>query len=311
MKGRIKFAAYCLTAVFFIPFVITLVLSGVGLEKEKIGLALISGLRGDDGEVRAVEMTYAAGTENVDIEEYVAGVIAPAYDYCSDVEFLKTMAVLCRTYVVYCDENNVKNGAYFFTDRQLMERWGEEWEKKKAAVVLAAEQTKGITITCDGSTIYPYSHMLTSGYTRNLRGEIKYLCEAPQMQDSMEEGYVNVYDFTDKEFAVMLKNAFEGLYLDERDAAQQLQIIEKTAGDYVVLIQAGNIVMDGDTFADTLGLASPSFVYAETAEGIRFTVKGEGKGYGLSIAGARQKAEAGESYQGILNYYFENITCIK
>lgn len=311
MKGRVKFAVYCFTAVFFIPFVITLILSGVGLEKEKIGLALTSGLTGNDGKVSTVAMSYAVGTENMDIEEYVAGVIAPAYDYCSNGEFLKTMAVLCRTYAAYCDENSVKNEAVFYTDLQLKERWGEEWEEKKAAVTLAAEQTKGIIITCDGRAIYPYSHLLTSGYTRNLREERKFLCEVLQTQDSMEDGYVNVYDFTDRELAVVLKNAFEGLYFDEKNAAEQLQIIEKTTGGYVVLIQAGNIVMDGDTFAHTLGLASPSFTYTKTSDGIRFTVKGKGDGYGLSIAGAKQKSEAGESYQGILNYYFENITCIK
>ena len=78
-----------------------------------------------------------------------------------------------------------------------------------------------------------------------------------------------------------------------------------------MLIQVGNIVIDGDTFAGILELASPSFTFEETVDGIRFTVKGRGNGYGLSIAGARQKAVEGESYQEILNYYFENIVCIK
>lgn len=103
----------------------------------------------------------------------------------------------------------------------------------------------------------------------------------------------------------------ENLYFDDRYPARQLQIVEKTTGGYVVLIQVGNIVIDGDTFAGILNLASPSFIFQETGDGIRFTVKGRGNGYGLSIAGARQKAAAGESYQEILNYYFENIVCIK
>lgn len=310
MKRQVKFVFCCIAAVFFIPFMITLILSGVGLEKDKIGLALTSRLTGNDGK-SAVMVSYSIGSENMDMEEYVAGMLAPAYDYCDNIEFLKTMAVMCRTYMTYCNENNKKNEAVFCSDVQLKERWGDEWESKKAAITVAVEQTKGVVITCDGSVIYPYSHMLTSGYTRNIREGCKYLCEVEQMQDSTQEEYVSVVDFTDKETAALLNNGLEGLYFDEKYAANQLQIVDKTTGGYIVLIQVGNMVIDGDTFAQILGLASPSFTYKEITDGIRFTVKGQGNGYGLSIAGARQKAVAGESYQEILNYYFENIICIK
>ncbi len=74
-----------------------------------------------------------------------------------------------------------------------------------------------------------------------------------------------------------------------------------------MLIQIGNIIVDGDTFAQILGLESPSFTYKEITDGIRFTVKGQGSGYGMSIAGAKTKALSGEAYQEIINYYFENI----
>ena len=166
-------------------------------------------------------------------------------------------------------------------------------------------------ITCDGNTIYPYSHELTSGYTRNLRENCKYLCEVEQTYDSTAEEYISICDYTEKEFAAIVRKNLENLYFDDRYPARQLQIVEKTTGGYVVLIQVGNMVIDGDTFAGILNLASPSFIFQETGDGIRFTVKGRGNGYGLSIAGARQKAAAGESYQEILNYYFENIVCIK
>ena len=48
MKRQIKFVLYCTLAVFFIPFIITLILSGVGLEKDKIGLALASRFNGNN-----------------------------------------------------------------------------------------------------------------------------------------------------------------------------------------------------------------------------------------------------------------------
>lgn len=310
MKRTLKLAAYCLTAVFFIPFIITLILSGVGLDRDRIGLALTESLTGKAGQT-AVSMNYAVGSENMDVEEYIAGVIAPAYDYCSDAEFLKAMAVMCRTYVAWCSENHAQNEAVFLSDIELEERWGEEWQTKKAAVTLAVSQTEGEKITSGGAVIYPYCHELTSGYTRNLRDGCDYLCEVIQTEDSLEEGYINVYDFTDKEFAALIKKNMKDVYFDEKNAAEQLQIVEKTTGGYIVLIQVGNIIVDGDSFAAMAGLASPSFTYKKTDTGIRFTVKGIGSGYGLSIAGAAKKSAQGASYKEILNYYFENITCIK
>ncbi len=309
MKRTFKFAAYCLTAVFFIPFIITLILSGVGLDKDRIGLALTESLTGKS--TQTVSMNYVAGNENMDIEEYVAGVIAPAYDYCSNEEFLKVMAVMCRTYIAWCDENNAQNEALFFNDIELEKRWGEEWQSKKAAVTLAVEQTNGEKITNEGKAIYPYCHKLTSGYTRNLRDSCNYLCEVIQTEDSLEDGYINVYDFTDKEFAAVIKKNLKNVYFEEKNAVEQLQVVEKTTGGYIVLIQVGNVIVDGDFFASMYGLASPSFTYIKTDNGIRFTVKGVGSGYGLSIAGAAKKSAHGASYKEILNYYFENITCIK
>lgn len=310
MRRQIKFVLYCTLAVFFIPFIITLILSGVGLEKDKIGLALASRFNGNNAK-NSVVVNYSIGSEDMDIEEYIVGMLAPAYDYCDNSEFLKTMAVMCRTYMTYCNENNRKSDAVFYSDLQLKERWGEEWSAKKAALIVAAQQTKGVVITCDGNTIYPYSHELTSGYTRNLRENCKYLCEVEQTYDSTAEEYISICDYAEKEFAAIVRKNLENLYFDDRYPARQLQIVEKTTGGYVVLIQVGNMVIDGDTFAGILNLASPSFIFQETGDGIRFTVKGRGNGYGLSIAGARQKAAAGESYQEILNYYFENIVCIK
>lgn len=307
MKGKIKFIAGCLTAVFFIPFVITLILNGVGLEKDKIGLALLSGVTGNREAKNTVTMSYSVGTEEMDIDEYIIGVLVPAYDYCINDEFVKTMAVMCRTYIKYCNAKGIMCNADFYTDTGMEERWGEEWEKKKSSITALVEQTRGEYLTCGGEVIYPYFHMLTSGYTRNLREPAAYLCEVVQTEDSLEEGYISVAEFTDKEFAALLKKNISGLYFDDSGAASQLQIIEKTTGGYVVFIQAGNIIVDGDSFCDMLGLASPSFTYSATEGGIRFTVKGQGCGYGLSVAGAKRRAENGTSYREILNYYFENI----
>ena len=67
MKRQIKIVLYCFVAVFLIPFMITLILSGVGLEKEKIGLALTSGITGNSGK-DTVKVSYSIGSENMDMD---------------------------------------------------------------------------------------------------------------------------------------------------------------------------------------------------------------------------------------------------
>ena len=65
------------------------------------------------------------------MEEYIVGMLAPAYDYCNNPEFLKTMAVMCRTYMTYCNENNKKSDEVFYSDLQLKERWERHGARKR------------------------------------------------------------------------------------------------------------------------------------------------------------------------------------
>lgn len=307
MKTRVKFLAGCLMAAFLIPFVITLILSGVGLEKDKIGLALTAALTGNKDAKATVTMSYSVGTEEMDIDEYVTGVLPAAWKYCDNQEFLKAMAVMCRTYVKYCGAKQKRCEARFYTDTELEQLWGSAWKERKAELTLIVEQTKGQYMTCNGEVIFPYCHRLTSGYTRNFREETDYLCEAALTTDSLDENYISVKEFTAKEFYTLMKKKLPDLYMDENNPAADLQIVEKTQGGYVVLWQVGNLIIDGDTAAEILGLASPSFTCTATEGGIRFTVKGQGTGYGLSLGGAKTKAMEGASYKEILNFFYKNI----
>lgn len=307
MKTKLKLFAGCLMAVFFIPFLITLILSGVGLEQEKIGLALAEAFTGKGEGKATVTMSYSVGTEEMGMEEYIVGALVPAYNYCSNGEFLKTMAVMCRTYIKYCNAHGEKCMAEFYTDTDMEVMWGNGWQERKAAITLAVEQTAGEYMVCDGEVIYPYCHLLTSGYTRNLREGLNYLGEAAVTEDSLDEEYVSVKEFSNKEFCTLMEQSLSSLFIDENYPGNELQIVEKTEGGYVVLIQVGNLIVDGDTVAQILKLDSPSFVVTALTEGIRFTVKGKGTGYGLSISGARRKAVEGSSYKEILNFFYRNI----
>ena len=173
MKIKMKFLISCLWAVFLIPLLVTLVLSGIGLEEEKLGLALKDALMDE----HTLTVSSNMGTQKLDVEEYIVGMLAPAYDDCNNEEFLKAMAVLCRTYLEYADVNNTEIEYRFYTDEELQAMWGNQWEQNKNAIKVAVTATTGECIFSGEELIYPYAHLMTSGYTRNMETELDYSIE--------------------------------------------------------------------------------------------------------------------------------------
>ncbi len=303
MKIKMKFLISCLWAVFLIPLLVTLLLSGIGLEEEKLGLALKDTLIND----HTVTVSYNMGTQTLDVEEYIIGMLAPAYDYCSNEEFLKAMAVLCRTYMEYCRLNNTEVEYKFYTDEELQSMWGAQWEQKKNIIKIAVSATAGECIFSGEELIYPYAHLMTSGYTRNMETELDYLCEVVGSGDSLAEGYISTVLFSNQEFVARLKAAYEKLSIDNNAPCSEIQVISKSKGGYILNIQIGNLMVKGDDIAEILGLKSSAFYIEESDGGVIFTVKGDGLGYGVSVYGAKEMSNSGSGYKEILSFYYKNI----
>lgn len=303
MKIKMKFFISCLWAVFLIPLLVTLLLSGIGLEEEKMGLALKNALLDE----HTVTVSYNVGTQTLDVEEYITGVMAPVYEYGDNEEFLKAMAVLCRTYIEYCQANNMESEYKFYTDEELQSLWGSDWEKNKNAINVAVAATEGEYIFSGEELIYPYAHLLTSGYTRNRENEVGYLCEVAVTNDSLEENFVSTVQMSEEELVARLENAYDKLVIDSEEPCGDIQVISKTKGGYILKLQIGNLMVNGDDVAKIMGLKSPAFYIDEADDGVIFTVKGVGTGYGLSINGACRMAEEGSNYKEIISFFYKNI----
>ena len=107
-------------------------------------------------------------TQQMDIEEYLYGVLSGEMPSDFNIEALKAQAVAARTYVMYNQENETSKhkGAAVCTDythcqeyksyEELKKSKGEDWIKNSyPKVKQAVNETKGHIITYNGEPILP------------------------------------------------------------------------------------------------------------------------------------------------------------
>lgn len=299
-----EWISYLLIA-FLIPVAVTLTLSGIG---EGLGNIKLEGI----GRWAKKAVTVSSSRINVydpdAINEYIVGVVSDSYDFCDNIEYLKAMAVIIRTYIIYCEEHHeeYKDKLVYLDDTELAGRWGDGWEDKKQVVKAAVYGTSGEYISSEQKAIYPFTHYITSGYTRQKEG-YSYTCEVGQEEQCISDEFVNTKLFENSEFVALIKSIAPEAMIDEIHPVNDIQIISKTKGGYVTQIQIGNVILDGDQVAEILGLDSPAFTFSEVKGKICCTTKGKGTGYGVSLYGAALEATSGRSYKEILGFYYSEV----
>ena len=88
--------------------------------------------------------------------------------------------------------------------------------------------------------------------------------------------------------------------------------VKKTdAADYVMEVQIGNQMVQGETIREILDLPSSCFTVQISGDKVRFLCKGRGHGLGMSQYGAEQMALEGKNYKEILNLFFPELSIEK
>ena len=103
--------------------------------------------------------------ENLDLEEYLVGVVSAEVPVYFEEEALKAQAVAARTYALKQIENNKDNdydvtttvsSQVYQTDEELKNKWGENYDKYIRKIKNAVENTKGEYVSYDGDFIYAF-----------------------------------------------------------------------------------------------------------------------------------------------------------
>lgn len=266
---------------------------------------------------------------SIDVEEYVVGVLAGTIPADYDSETLKVQAILIRTNILKeMQEKNTTDAAdlsyqYLTVEERIM-LWGERnYELYEKRFEAAVAYTAGKVIKQENSLIMALYHEVSIGKTasaKEILGEdISYLQSVESNRDVEAKHYMNMVNFTWKEFAEKMNETGEKTNekADEKEQATEekttlgkasVQIEESSENGFVKKVSVDGTVFSGEELMKKLGLTSVNFYVEEVEDGLRFVCLGKGSCLGLSQYGANCMALDGKKTDEIIKYYYKNVS---
>lgn len=248
----------------------------------------------------------------MDLEEYLVGVVAAEMPASFNIEALKAQSVVARTYTLKLLESNreitddVKTQVYK-SNNELQNMWGSNYNNYYQKVKNAVEQTKGLVIKYNGSLIDAVYHSTSNGYTEdaiNVWGNnIPYLKTVTSPWDTSSTSYLRN---TNVGFDV-ISNALKINF----DSSSTIDVISRDESNRILKVRFNDKEYSGVEIRNLLGLRSADFDAVILENGVNFTTRGYGHGVGMSQYGANGMAKSGYSFEQILNHYYLGIKIVK
>lgn len=262
--------------------------------------------------------------EEVELEEYICGVVANEMQVSFEDEALKAQAIASRTYLVSKKINScpIANGSdicdsahcqVYSSKDELISKWGEEngekyWNKIKSAV----DDTKGMILTYKGELVlYPLFFSTSSGETESAMdaslGDIPYLVSVESKGEEVSPKYTSKKEMALSDLVSAINSKYPTSGVNTSNLSSKLQVMERSEAGGVITLAVGNDEIKGSDFRVIAGLNSTNFTYSINENTIVFECKGYGHGVGMSQWGANVMAKEGKSYDEILKHYYTGI----
>jgi len=248
----------------------------------------------------------------LDVEEYLKGVLNEEISAKWHPESIKAQAVVARTYALYQKENRKDNSHHMeaTTIDQVYGGARNEDERTNKAV----EDTRGIVLTYEGKLAKAFYYSISGGITEDAsnvwggKGESylkSIICnfdkDAPNYQWETE------IDNADIEIALS-KN---GIKVDNIISIKPFSFTSSgRVAELQIKHKNGITKIRGVDFRKIIGyetIRSTLFKIKDGMGSFIFYGKGSGHGVGLCQWGAKGMAEKGYSYIDILKYYYPGI----
>lgn len=334
------FGSFCLI-MLLLPYIVTVFVHGKDFEslgkKEEVYVNVrkpkaLSGLSQLESRSDAVETSKTSGFSNIGSdqeveteivqvpwEEYFIGIMGKEIPADAEIELLKTQAVLLRTKLyqeLESQEQKVLEEDYL-TRHELEQKAGSsEADSFYENMVRAMRDTENqVLFYQDTYALAPF-HQSSNGQTRNAQEVLgvdncPYLAvrDCPLDKEADDEMQISTFEYKD----IQSKCQSFLVAVAEEDANKTCQfsdfeIISHDSAGYVQQMRIGETVCTGDQFRDALSLTSSAFSIKDSDGKLKITTMGKGHGLGLSQWTAQKMAEAGNSYEEILQFFFEGTT---
>ena len=271
-----------------------------------------------------VYITETGKIEEVNLEDYICGVLSNERPANFEKEALKAQAVAARTYLAskklnsctlhegidICDSTHCQ---VYTSKEKRLEKWdasyaNEYWNKIKEAV----DETSGQVLCYNGEIVlYPQFFSTSSGQTENSEdvylGEIPYLRSVSSTGEESAPKYTSTKSLKISDFVYLLNSNFNNLNVTVENIKNNFKIKSSSEAGGVIKLDINNVEIRGIDFRKALSLNSTNFTYEFNGDTITFNCKGYGHGVGMSQWGANAMAKNGSSYDEILKHYYTGI----
>lgn len=254
--------------------------------------------------------------EEINLEDYIVGVVAGEMPLEFEEEALKAQALATRTYIVNKlmkpTTSDLPEGA-IVTDtvthqvykdlNQLKEQFGTNYEEAIAKMKRVVQSTEGQIITYNNQPIEASYFSTSNGYTENSEDiwlhPFPYLTSVASTWDEKSPRFINDKVIPVAEFEKLL-----GVKLTGNSVGT---VLERTDSNRIARIKIGNKEFEGKEIRELLNLRSTDFTWERRNDQIYITTKGYGHGVGMSQYGAHFMAQDGKSYTDIIQYYYTGV----
>lgn len=259
----------------------------------------------------------------MNLEEYVLGVLAGEMPSEFHIEALKAQALAARTYTLmrtraFGGEGCEKHpGADVCTDPAHCQAYKDpkaikfNYEKYKEAV----QDTMGEVIVYNNALIDAVFHSTSGGKTENSEdvwsSKVPYLRSVISEYEENSPKLITKKEIKVNEFIAAMEKLDSEIKLSSKNIKNQIKIIDRSEGGRITSIEIGGKVVSGTAVRGALGLNSSNFSISYNGNTMLFTVTGNGHGIGLSQYGADGMGRNGSLYTDIIKHYYQGVEIIK
>ena len=269
------------------------------------------------GETNIIENTitiYRSNGEiiNIELEDYLIGVVAGEMPASFNIEALKVQAIIARTYTLKSIKRNkiltdTVDTQVYIDEEQMHDKWGSDFNKYYNKIKEAVTSTKDLVITYNNDYIDAVYFANSNGYTEDAKEvwgyNIPYLKSVECKYDINSTNYLRIKTISYEELSNKLNIPI--------DNTVEIYNILRNNSHRIISISINDKTYTGIEIRNILNLRSADFDISITDEGLEFTTYGYGHGVGISQYGANGMANNGYNYESIIKYFYQGVNIEK
>lgn len=260
-------------------------------------------------------------TQKMNLEDYVAGVVAGEMKNDWPVEALAAQAIIARTYVLefISSKGGSKYGnADISTDIEEAQAWNAQGVNDR--IRKAVNMTRGKVAVYNGEYIKAWFHAHSGGTTAMAKEGLAYKGQEPPYIKSVKSPDIDAGPAEDRAWsAVFTRDEVRALLKDKlgRDVGpvESITIVDKGPSGRAVRLKVNGQEFSGPDFRIALGSTrmKSTLLTDLKIDGDKVVIKGKGYGHGVGMSqwGANAMAKQGKTPEEIVKFFFKDIDIVK